>query len=482
MKPTTKNISYDIKTYEDIPKTLDNFWACYVRVSTDKQAEEGFGIDIQIDHIMRYCQFHNITDSYFFIDDGYTGVNMNRPALQVLLGYVKRQKVKGVIVMRLDRLGRSLKDILIMIDDWFKPNKCGFISCVENIETSTPMGQVVLAILGSFAQFDHDNIVIKLNEGKIHRLESGKWKGGGNTPFGYTYNPIDGVLKVNPEEAEIVRKAYDMFANLDIPPKKIAETLGITTEQKVRQMLKRRTYLGYVMYGGVEYKGLHEPIITEELYEKAQKRFTDRANPASKTRYLLSGLLFCKCGERMRYQKWGDDGCRIVCYSRRTKNDGRKRDPCDNYIYNAEDVEKAVIDQLKRLSYEVSNTTTAMDTHVDIINEINLQIKQKNSELSKLYKLYAIMQDENDSTLIDSIVKTKESIAQLNKSLEEEMNQNAVSQEVNRAIELTKNLSDIWDYMTYDEKKTLLRILVEKVELWQGDIHVFVKLENYLKE
>ena len=123
-----------------------------------------------------------------------------------------------------------------------------------------------------------------------------------------------------------------------------------------------------------------------------------------------------------------------------------------------------------------------MDTHVDIINEINLQIKQKNSELSKLYKLYAIMQDENDSALIDSIVKTKESIAQLNKSLEEEMNQNAVSQEVNRAIELTKNLSDIWDYMTYDEKKTLLRILVEKVELWQGDIHVFVKLENYLKE
>lgn len=481
MKPITKNISYDIKTYEDIPKTLDSFWACYVRVSTDKQAEEGFGIDIQIDHIMRYCQFHDISNNYFFVDDGYTGVNMNRPALQVLLGYVKRQKVKGVIVMRLDRLGRSLKDILIMIDDWFKPNNCGFISCAENIETSTPMGQVVLAVLGSFAQFDHDNIIIKLNEGKIHRLESGKWKGGGNTPFGYTYNPKDDILKINPEEAEIVRKAYDMFANLDIPPKKIAKTLGISTEQKVRQMLKRRTYLGYIIYNGIEYKGLHEPIITEELYEKAQKRFADRSNPASKTRYLLSGLLYCKCGKRMRYQQWGGD-LKIVCYSRQTRDDVQERKPCDNYIYKAEDVENVVIGQLKRLSYEVSNAPIMTDTHVDIINELNLQIKQKNSELSKLYKLYAIMQDENDEALLNSIVKVKESIVQLKKSLEEEMNQNAVSQEVNRAIELTKNMSDIWDYMTYDEKKTLLRTLVEKVELWQGEIHVFVKLENYLKE
>lgn len=481
MKPITKNISYDIKTYEDIPKTLDSFWACYVRVSTDKQAEEGFGIDIQIDHIMRYCQFHDISNNYFFIDDGYTGVNMNRPALQVLLGYVKRQKVKGVIVMRLDRLGRSLKDILIMIDDWFKPNNCGFISCAENIETSTPMGQVVLAVLGSFAQFDHDNIIIKLNEGKIHRLESGKWKGGGNTPFGYTYNPKDDILKINPEEAEIVRKAYDMFANLDIPPKKIAKTLGISTEQKVRQMLKRRTYLGYIIYNGIEYKGLHEPIITEELYEKAQKRFADRSNPASKTRYLLSGLLYCKCGKRMRYQQWGGD-LKIVCYSRQTRDGVQERKPCDNYIYKAEDVENVVIGQLKRLSYEVSNAPIVTDTHVDIINELNLQIKQKNSELSKLYKLYAIMQDENDDALLNSIVKVKESIVQLKKSLEEEMNQNAVSQEVNRAIELTKNMSDIWDYMTYDEKKTLLRTLVEKVELWQGEIHVFVKLENYLKE
>lgn len=481
MKPITKNISYDIKTYEDIPKTLDSFWACYVRVSTDKQAEEGFGIDIQIDHIMRYCQFHDISNNYFFVDDGYTGVNMNRPALQVLLGYVKRQKVKGVIVMRLDRLGRSLKDILIMIDDWFKPNNCGFISCAENIETSTPMGQVVLAVLGSFAQFDHDNIIIKLNEGKIHRLELGKWKGGGNTPFGYTYNPKDDILKINPEEAEIVRKAYDMFANLDIPPKKIAKTLGISTEQKVRQMLKRRTYLGYIIYNGIEYKGLHEPIITEELYEKAQKRFADRSNPASKTRYLLSGLLYCKCGKRMRYQQWGGD-LKIVCYSRQTRDDVQERKPCDNYIYKAEDVENVVIGQLKRLSYEVSNAPIMTDTHVDIINELNLQIKQKNSELSKLYKLYAIMQDENDEALLNSIVKVKESIVQLKKSLEEEMNQNAVSQEVNRAIELTKNMSDIWDYMTYDEKKTLLRTLVEKVELWQGEIHVFVKLENYLKE
>lgn len=481
MKPITKNISYDIKTYEDIPKTLDSFWACYVRVSTDKQAEEGFGIDIQIDHIMRYCQFHDISNNYFFVDDGYTGVNMNRPALQVLLGYVKRQKVKGVIVMRLDRLGRSLKDILIMIDDWFKPNNCGFISCAENIETSTPMGQVVLAVLGSFAQFDHDNIIIKLNEGKIHRLELGKWKGGGNTPFGYTYNPKDDILKINPEEAEIVRKAYDMFANLDIPPKKIAKTLGISTEQKVRQMLKRRTYLGYIIYNGIEYKGLHEPIITEELYEKAQKRFADRSNPASKTRYLLSGLLYCKCGKRMRYQQWGGD-LKIVCYSRQTRDGVQERKPCDNYIYKAEDVENVVIGQLKRLSYEVSNAPIVTDTHVDIINELNLQIKQKNSELSKLYKLYAIMQDENDEALLNSIVKVKESIVQLKKSLEEEMNQNAVSQEVNRAIELTKNMSDIWDYMTYDEKKTLLRTLVEKVELWQGEIHVFVKLENYLKE
>ena len=481
MKSTTKNIDYQIKTFENIPSTIDSFWACYVRVSTDKQAEEGFGIDIQIDNILRYCQFHNIDNNYFFIDDGYTGVNMNRPALQAMLGYVKSQKVKGVIVMRIDRLGRSLKDILIMIDDWFKPYNCDFISCAENIETSTPMGQVVLAILGSFAQFDHDNIIIKLNEGRKRRLETGKWRGGGNTPFGYTYDPKDAILKVNPEEAETVKKIYDMYVNFDIPPRQIAKILGVSSGTKVRNILKRRTYLGYVMCNGIEYKGLHEPIISEEMFNKAQERFLNRSIPASKTKYLLSGLIYCKCGKRMRYHK-DKDSFKIYCYSREREYNNKKNTPCGNYMYDAKDIEDAVIEQLKRLSYEIGNTQQNIDIHVNIIDELNNQIKQKESELSKLYKLYALMQDENDNTLLNSITEIKNTIIQLKKTLNEEIDKKSVSQEINNAIELTKNISDIWDYMTYEEKKTMLRTLVDRIEIWQGNIHVYVKLDNYLKE
>ena len=171
--------------------------AIYIRVSTDFQAEEGYSIDAQKEQLTAYCVSKSIKNYEYYIDGGWSGSNIERPEIQRLIKDVKEDKISHVIVYKLDRLSRSQKDTLYLIEDVFNPHGVDFVSLNESMDTSTPMGRLMLGILSAFAQLERENIRLRTRMGMKERVKAGLWMGGGRVPFGYDYDKEKGILVPN---------------------------------------------------------------------------------------------------------------------------------------------------------------------------------------------------------------------------------------------------------------------------------------------
>lgn len=117
------------------------FRVLYIRVSTEAQAEEGYSIGAQQERLEAYCRAMGWKNYQLYIDPGFSGSNLNRPKMQQLIADVQAGKVCAVVVYKLDRLSRSQKDTLYLIEDIFIPNDVAFVSLNENIDTGTPYGR-----------------------------------------------------------------------------------------------------------------------------------------------------------------------------------------------------------------------------------------------------------------------------------------------------------------------------------------------------
>ncbi len=182
--------------------------SCYVRVSTENQIEN-YSIDEQTDRLKAYCKAKDLTIVKFYIDGGYSGGNINRPGLQQMLKDIKEKHIDMVVVYKLDRLSRSQKDTLTLIEDEFLANDIDFISMSENFDTSTPFGKAMIGILSVFAQLEKDQITERFTMGRIGRAKNGYYHGGPTAPTGYDY--VDGELVVNDYEALQVREVFNRF-------------------------------------------------------------------------------------------------------------------------------------------------------------------------------------------------------------------------------------------------------------------------------
>ena len=147
--------------------------AIYIRVSTDFQAEEGYSIEAQKEQLTAYCVSKGIKNYDYYIDGGWSGSNIERPEMERLMKDVKDGKISHVIVYKLDRLSRSQKDTLYLIEDLFMPNNVDFVSLTELLDTSTPMGRAMIGILAAFAQLERENIKFRLNSGRQLYIEKG---------------------------------------------------------------------------------------------------------------------------------------------------------------------------------------------------------------------------------------------------------------------------------------------------------------------
>ncbi len=438
--------------------------ALYVRVSTEGQAEEGYSIEAQKKMLEGWCTSKGFSDFEFYVDPGYSGSNIDRPALTALIRDIEDGKISHVAVYKLDRLSRSQKDTLYLIEDVLGKNDVDFVSLTENMDTSTPIGRAMLGIISAFSQLERENIKLRTRMGMRERVKGGLWMGGGKIPFGYDYDPVKGILVPN-EDAETVRRIYDMFLS-GYSPNSIALELGLKYEKLVVQILKRKTNVGIIKYKGEEYEGGHEAIVSRETYERAMLEFEKRRRGISDSSpHLLAGLIYCgECGARMRYQKWGKKGYKLVCYSKQTSKPYLVHDPlCKSENVWADEAEDAVLRDIFSMSLE-ENTDEK-----EIKKEKTSKVNRLEKKLVRLYDLWS----EGDGALMKVIDDTKKKLESAKKEEKALLEREKKKSRLEDSKKKITGVSDLWDTLDMREKRAIIRSVVERIVISSGKINIY---------
>ena len=392
--------------------------------------------------------------------------------MQKLIKDIKEDKISHVIVYKLDRLSRSQKDTLYLIEDVFNPHGVDFVSLNESMDTSTPMGRLMLGILSAFAQLERENIRLRTRMGMRERVKSGLWMGGGRIPFGYDYDKEKGILIPN-KDAEKVRQVYKLYID-GKSPQDIANLLGLKYDKLAIQILTRKSNYGIIEYNGEEYQGKHEPIISKETYDIAMKCMLDRSRVRSNTsEYLLTGLMYCgKCGAKMRYQKWGKHGSKIVCYSQQSSKPYLVKDPnCDQDKIWSDEVDDVVIKAILQFADNYQSSKTESLVPEDTTSLLYKQQKELNSKLKKLYNIYAGTNDDDDS-LISTINDLKKQLKVVNDRIKLDTQNSIIYTRRKERAQILSTVNELWETMDFKQKKNVVRKLVNKVEITGKNIHI----------
>ncbi len=330
---------------------------CYVRVSTENQLEN-YSIEEQTERLKAYCKSMGWNNYYFYSDPGYSGGTTDRPALTQLLKDISAGKINMVAVYKLDRLSRSQKDTLVLIEDEFLAKGVEFTSVLERFDTSTPFGRATLGMLSVFAQLEKDQITERFTMGRIGRGKAGYFHGGPTAPKGYKYIKGevkgDGRLVVDEFKAAQVGEIFDRFLSghsINSIFEYMNGKYGDWSHTNIYGVLRNNTYTGKVKFKGKEYQGIHEPIISEEIFQRAQELLRSKEMPKKtpfRAETLLSSLVYCK---RCKARYHGDHGY-YKCYSRSKSDKKYIIDPsCRNDNWRIEELDRLVIDEIKKLKY-----------------------------------------------------------------------------------------------------------------------------------
>ncbi len=292
--------------------------AVYTRKSHEEGLDQAFNsLDAQRDAGESYIVAQKaegwvlVPDRYD--DGGFTGANLERPALKRLMADITAGLVDIVVVYKIDRLTRSLADFSRLIEVFDKHN-VSFVSVTQQFSTTSSMGRLTLNILLSFAQFEREVTGERIRDKFAASKKKGIWMGG-YPPLGYDVK--DRKLVINQNEAQIVRDVYERFLVLKSVTYLAAELRdqGMHTKAIVTQngnirdgvpiskgylyrILTNPVYIGQVRYKGQTYKGEHTAIIDQNLWDQVQASFgpspRTRANTARcQTPALLKGLACC---------------------------------------------------------------------------------------------------------------------------------------------------------------------------------------------
>ena len=474
--------------------------ALYVRVSTTSQLEEGYSIEEQKAKLESYCDIKDWHVYKVYTDGGFSGSTTERPALERLIKDAQSKLFDTVLVYKLDRLSRSQKDTLYLIEDIFLKNNIEFVSLLENFDTSTPFGRAVIGLLSVFAQLEREQIKERMQLGKLGRAKAGKSMMWAKTSYGYNYDKETGSMTINEYEALAVKEIFTSYlAGMSITKlrDKINEEYPkqpAWSYRTIRGILANPVYCGLNQYKGQTFQGTHKAIISLDDFEQTKRELAKRQQTAKElsnprpfqAKYMLSGLAqcgYCHAPLKVILGQKRKDGTRFKryeCYQRHPRktsgvtvyNDNKK---CESGYYDMELLEHYVLTRISQLQNDPvkiqelfsDNTSPVVDRQA-----IQKQIDSLTLKLSKLNDLYL----DDRITLDELRVKSSDFIKQRN-ALEDEIKKASNDKQAGQREKIEKLLdaSSVLD-MSYDNQKVIVRELIDKVQVTSDKIVIRWKI------
>ncbi|WP_169834390.1 recombinase family protein [Paenibacillus donghaensis] len=476
--------------------------ALYIRVSTDEQAIKGNSLNEQEERLRAYCHAMELEGEIeTFIDDGYSAGSMKRPALTRMLKLARNKELSMVVITKIDRLCRNLKDLLTLVDE-LDEIQCGFASAGERFDTSTAAGRMVLQILGAFAEFERGRNRERVRENMMS-IVTNTDKAVSRPCFGYNVN--DSKYIINEEEAEIVRKMVEWMLQGEGAHKVMRRLndMGVKTKDgksftqlSVGKLMKRETIAGMFVYNrGYTLRGKslirpkeewivieehHEPIIDIDTFKRLQIAIEARrtsGKQADNERWLLTGIVKCThCGRPMfgRYKKKpsGREYFHYVCSSY------MKRAECFHHFIDRDLLENTVLDHINesdKFSVKSEEIVSTEDSDVISISHLKNALKRLDNKMQRQIELF-----EDSEINKDDFRRARDRIQSERLVIEEQLKyaeagtRDALEKDFIRRVGSLKNeLSS----RNRGEQKNAIRQLVKTVEVTNASsIHIEVRL------
>lgn len=458
----------------------------YIRVSTEEQVNEGYSIDAQREKLLQYCTIQDYEVIDIYIDEGISGKSLDRPRVKQLIEDVKQRKLNNVLVFKLDRITRSLKD-LIMLVDLFEKYQVHFTSFTEKIDTSSSSGRMFLQLMGVLAEWERNVIGERVVVGMEQRALEGKFTAPGN-PFGYIYE--DGIYKVNEEEAEIIKEIFTLYQENKgyTAIAKHLNSLGYRTKnhsvwlsKTIWLIIKRPYYAGYFYYKKdqnlIKANNIN-PIISLEVWKACQKKMEsslfNTSKKYSRDDFLFHKILRCSCGRLMRTNiaKSKNKNKLYFYYSCPLKKEGL----CQQGYISIDKVERKFVECINKvipdnLRYIVSLNSEEIQKKQFLLT-YQLSLLKKEEERKNKLQLYFLDEDIDKKSYEVLLSKIENRIDEIQKQVDKtnEEIKNIDQLTTNEEILLEVDFMKQWEELSLTEKKDFVRRYIKKIVIENNNL------------
>ena len=479
--------------------------ALYARVSTEEQTEN-FSLAGQVELLRKYAKENKFEVVDEYVDGGFSGTTIDRPAFQRLIEDAKLKKFQLILVYRVDRFFRNNKALLTLTEDL---EKIGIFirSLTEPFDTSTHLGKFVLSLFGSIAQLERDTFLERSKMGRIRRAREGFYSGSQPTKFGYKYNTETKKLEIEEKEAEIIKLVFRDYIQPDSSLLCVARKLnnaGYTTKtggkfrsDTIHDMVRDTSYIGKWYANRYTAKGerpkeewIEVPvprIVDDEIFEQAQRVLKSRRNYSkrnAKNEYLLQGLI--RCGDcdstvggtldrngTVIYKNGKPYGPYLKFYYRCNhayKNMLEKKVVCKLRWLDAERLENSIWAEVEKIltnpelitkseeykKYENGMTKKELESQLEKLTLRQKNIEQEEHRMLEAYKRNIITADQLQKELT-SIRTEQHEIESEGKIISEQLTFKDNSNPIN-AIEFIKEVKKGITCFNYETKKAVLKM------------------------
>jgi site-specific DNA recombinase len=479
--------------------------AFYTRISTDEDHQK-YSLAAQKERLEAFCQ-SQYGDDWQLISlyrDTESATHLNRPGLQQLLSDAQARAFDTVLVFRVDRLSRNVKELSQLIDE-LTNNNIALKSITEPFDTTNAAGKMMLQMLGVFAEFEHKTIIERTKAGMEKKAKGGTFVGG-VVPYGYRLDPDQGLLPAD-DEASLVEQMFRMYAVEKMGAQSISVKLNHAGERKrsgkpwdkrvILHILQSPIYIGKLVWRGITYDAAHEAIISQQLFDRVQRTLRGRREDLKGRQWhnqderLLTGRIKCRsCRSHMFGGGARKNGRYIpyyVCSERASTHS------CDQDYVRADRIEAAIIEDIKtifrdrefldRVRKKVNQKLRSKLPDVDKdISRLDRQEKNVKARLDRYFEAFenGTMKPELCGRKVEELTTRLDQLREQKRSLEQRRDQLRFPAVDHAAIAtLIDNLEDVMAVGTNAQKKHLVGLLVKKVLVHHRDkIEVWYQVPN----